>query len=109
MGFWAIPAPVVIVAVAGSMSLFALIISRLCETFVKAGKHSSGKYECGFKSEGLPHYTSDKNQVISIYLLLELFVVLILTCVALNISNTTVIKTAVLSFALVCRLVEKKA
>ena len=109
MSLWAVPDTVVIIAVAGSMPLLALLISWLLRAHISEGPRTSSSYECGFESEALPCYVSEKRDLISIYLILELFVALILASVVLDMSNKPLIKILVLSFALSCRGIAKRA
>ena len=69
------------ILIAGTFSLGTLLGSRLCSLLNRRNykKTSDVAYECGFKGKRLVEYISDKYNLISIYLLLELILIYCLT------------------------------
>jgi len=71
-----------IVAIAGVFAIGALVISKFCSFAhkdIKTQQYSA--YECGFDAVQLDVFVSEKNYAISVYLLLELLLFWLLSCV----------------------------
>ena len=78
-----------IILVAGGISLFALLIAKLCQLRNKTRQKSS-KYECGFKSsvDSRFRYCSEKSSAIAMYLILELAMAWLMICFAYHIYDS---------------------
>lgn len=79
------------IAVAGMLSIVAVIVSKICEiVFMRKTKGLDPRngYECGFERNHLQGFTfvSAKKALISIYMILELAFIWILACVMINIT-----------------------
>ena len=86
--FTAAPA-VFIVAIAGVFAIGALVISKFCSFAHREIKNEPiSAYECGFGSIKLDVFVSEKNYAISVYLLLELLFVWLLSCVAICVTQS---------------------
>lgn len=78
---------VVVIIVAGIFAISALLISKFCSFFrAPSSIRRSTAYECGFEADKLHNFVSEKNHIISIYLLLELAFAWMLACAVLVIA-----------------------
>ncbi|MBQ3945935.1 MAG: hypothetical protein II670_10070 [Alphaproteobacteria bacterium] len=77
-----------IVAIAGVFAVGALVISKFCSFAHREAKTTqSSAYECGFEAVKIDTFVSEKNYAISVYLLLELLFVWLLSCVAICVTH----------------------
>lgn len=95
---------VVIVAIAGFFAITALIVAKFCSlTHKTAEANHNTAYECGFESTKLYNFITEKNKAISLYLILELAFVWMLSCVATAIACSELCSKNIVNFlALMC-------
>ena len=79
----------IIIAVAGGVSILALMTSKFFLVLARkdvSGKNVGSKYECGFdgKVSQKFNYVTEKSFVVSLYLVLELSFVWLLACYAFH-------------------------
>jgi NADH:ubiquinone oxidoreductase subunit 3 (subunit A) len=80
----------IVIIVAGLLSISALLISKISLLLPRRINHSDddSSYECGFKNDDFNFiYLSDKSNLISLYLIIELALTWLLVCCAISVTQ----------------------